>query len=147
MPAGTGLLLEGTPGETYTIPVTATFSEVENNALTGVTTVTPLKSDDTKYIFAMKKATKADDPLSFAPLTSESEVNFPAGKAYIKVEASAFESTARALVLTFDDATSVKELKNSRIEELKSYYNLNGQRVSQPSKGLYIVNGKKVVIK
>ena len=147
VPAGTGLLLEGTPGETYTIPVTATFSEVENNALTGVTTVTPLKSDDTKYIFAMKKATSADDPLSFAPLTSESEVNFPAGKAYIKVEASAFESTARALVLTFDDATSVKELKNSRIEELKSYYNLNGQRVSQPSKGLYIVNGKKVVIK
>ena len=27
------------------------------------------------------------------------------------------------------------------------YYNLNGQRVSQPSKGVYIVNGKKVVIK
>ena len=27
------------------------------------------------------------------------------------------------------------------------YYNLNGQRVSQPTKGVYIVNGKKVVIK
>ena len=146
--AGTGLLLEGTAGITYDIPVVAEGATVSDNALTGVTTVTPLKSDDTNYIFAMRKATSADDPLSFAPLTSDAAgVNFPAGKAYIKVEASAFESTARALVLTFDDATSVKELKNSRIEELKSYYNLNGQRVSQPSKGLYIVNGKKVVIK
>jgi hypothetical protein len=26
-------------------------------------------------------------------------------------------------------------------------YNLNGQRVAQPTKGLFIVNGKKVVIK
>lgn len=28
-----------------------------------------------------------------------------------------------------------------------AYYNLNGQRVSKPSKGIYVVNGKKVVIK
>ena len=28
-----------------------------------------------------------------------------------------------------------------------AYYNLNGQRVSHPSKGIYIVNGKKIVIK
>ena len=144
--AGTGLLLEGTAGMKYDIPVVAEGATVSENALTGVTAVTPLKSDDTKYIFAMKKATSADDPLSFAPLTSESEVNFPAGKAYIKVEASAFESTARALVLTFDDATSIRSV-DSRQLTVDSYYNLNGQRVSQPSKGLYIVNGKKVVIK
>lgn len=27
------------------------------------------------------------------------------------------------------------------------YYNLNGQRVAQPTKGVYIVNGKKIIIK
>ena len=27
------------------------------------------------------------------------------------------------------------------------YYNLNGQRVDKPLRGLYIVNGKKIVIK
>ena len=27
------------------------------------------------------------------------------------------------------------------------FYNLNGQRVVQPTKGLYIVNGKKIVVK
>ena len=26
-------------------------------------------------------------------------------------------------------------------------YNLQGQRVEQPTKGLYIVNGKKVIVK
>ena len=29
----------------------------------------------------------------------------------------------------------------------KSVYNLSGQRVANPTKGLYIVNGKKVIIK
>ena len=29
----------------------------------------------------------------------------------------------------------------------KVVYNLAGQRVAQPTKGLYIVNGKKVIIK
>ena len=28
-----------------------------------------------------------------------------------------------------------------------SYYMLDGRRVAQPTKGLYIVNGKKVIIK
>lgn len=31
--------------------------------------------------------------------------------------------------------------------EGSDYYNLNGQRVSKPSKGLYIENGKKIVVK
>ena len=45
------------------------------------------------------------------------------------------------------EATGVKELKNSRIEGLKSVYNLNGQRVMKPTKGLYIKDGKKMFIK
>ena len=36
---------------------------------------------------------------------------------------------------------------NSNNAVSTTYYNLNGQRVSQPTKGLYIVNGKKVIIK
>ena len=36
---------------------------------------------------------------------------------------------------------------NSNNAVSTTYYNLNGQRVSQPAKGLYIVNGKKVIIK
>lgn len=67
-------------------------------------------------------------------------------KAYLAVpEAKA--RTAGFSLFGDGETTGVKDLKNSRIEELKSVYNLNGQRVSQPTKGLYIVNGKKTMVK
>ncbi|MBQ8154586.1 MAG: BspA family leucine-rich repeat surface protein [Prevotella sp.] len=45
--------------------------------------------------------------------------------------------------------TGIEELKNGRIEGLKSesWYDLNGRRVLYPTKGVYIKNGRKVVIK
>ncbi len=45
--------------------------------------------------------------------------------------------------------TGIEELKNGKIEELKSdqWYDLNGRRVLRPSKGLYINNGRKVMMK
>ena len=48
--------------------------------------------------------------------------------------------------LTFGDATSIGSVKNVKVED-GVYYNLAGQRVIQPAKGLYIVNGKKYVVK
>ena len=42
--------------------------------------------------------------------------------------------------------TGIDEL-NETSETTNRYYNLNGQRVNLPRKGLYIANGKKVVIK
>ncbi|GEM_PF-6298765 len=45
--------------------------------------------------------------------------------------------------------TGIEELKNGRMEGLKSesWYDLNGRRVLYPTKGVYIKNGRKVVIK
>jgi hypothetical protein len=57
--------------------------------------------------------------------------------------------SASRIQMAFNDETAnVVELKDGRMEELKSYYNLKGQRVEKPlKKGLYICNGKKVIIK
>ena len=44
------------------------------------------------------------------------------------------------------DATGIEEIDHSQFT-MDNYYNLNGQRVAAPTKGLYIVNGHKVVIK
>ena len=45
--------------------------------------------------------------------------------------------------------TGIEELKNGKIEEWKSesWYDLNGRRVLSPSKGVFIQNGKKIVVK
>ena len=58
-------------------------------------------------------------------------------------------NAASRISMSYDDeTTSVKESKSSRIEGLKSCYNLKGQRVEKPvKKGVYIRDGKKVVIK
>jgi len=46
-------------------------------------------------------------------------------------------------------AVNTTGISNIAAETLKTavIYNINGQRVSQPSRGLYIMNGKKVVLK
>ena len=45
------------------------------------------------------------------------------------------------------DATGISNLSISSKSEKNEYYTLDGRKVSQPQKGLYVVNGKKVVIK
>ena len=46
----------------------------------------------------------------------------------------------------FDDVTGIELIERENLKDL-NYYNLAGQRVAQPSTGLYIVNGKKIIIK
>lgn len=150
VPAGTGLLLLGeTKGGSYDITVVASGDAVDGNDLTGVTADTPMQSNtEGDYIFIMRKASSADSPLTFAPLSTTTEVTVPAGKAYITVPASAFATLSRDLSISFgDETTSIADVR-SKMEDVRGdYYNLQGQRVKAPTKGLYIVNGKKVIMK
>ena len=68
-----------------------------------------------------------------------------AGKAYLKVPGDA----ARQFIGFGDDneTTGIQTVANSQQSAANSYYDLQGRRVAQPTKGLYIVNGKKVIIK
>ena len=45
-----------------------------------------------------------------------------------------------------DGTTGVKEVKSGEVKS-DEWYTLQGQRVAKPGKGLYIKNGKKVVVK
>ena len=63
-------------------------------------------------------------------------------------EGTSTAATATSLGISFGgNTTGIAEIDTLRKVEDNKFYNLNGQRVSQPKKGLYIVNGKKVVIK
>jgi hypothetical protein len=53
-----------------------------------------------------------------------------------------------AVVLVKDGATGIAAVAKSQEQTANSqYFNLAGQRVAHPAKGLYIVNGKKVIVK
>ena len=78
-----------------------------------------------------------------------SAVTVGANKAYVNTDA--ISTLARELDFEIgfadDGVTSVNEVRNLKNELSVDFFNLAGQRVAQPTKGLYIVNGKKVIIK
>ena len=60
-------------------------------------------------------------------------------------------ANAPQFVMSFDDGmtTSINKIDGSgvKVQGADTYFNLNGQRLSAPQKGINIVNGKKVIIK
>jgi hypothetical protein len=57
---------------------------------------------------------------------------------------AAYEEAASRINITFDDVTAIKGIKTDGEEKI---YTLSGQRVNKAGKGVYIVNGKKVIKK
>lgn len=45
------------------------------------------------------------------------------------------------------DATGIAEVENASFNMNQDYYNLQGQKVSNPKKGIYIINNKKTIVK
>ena len=69
------------------------------------------------------------------------------GKVYLDASTSAHELEFIGFDAEEGDVTGISEIETMRNGENEKFFNLAGQRVAQPQKGLYIVNGKKVVIK
>ena len=74
-----------------------------------------------------------------------------AGIVYIDKNNVNIGTGAHGLAITFGEdegnVTGVNDVKSLKTDVRGEYFNLAGQRVAQPTKGLYIVNGKKVIIK
>ncbi len=69
----------------------------------------------------------------------------PAGKCYLHLDA---EPAANELTMDFGDGdvTGIKNLTPALSKGEGAVYDLQGRQVAQPTKGLYIVNGKKVFV-
>lgn len=83
-----------------------------------------------------------DDELGFYPL--ENGLALEAGKAFIKLDGS---SPAKFFGVNFGDATGINAINADGPALNGAIYNMAGQRVTNPTRGIYIVNGKKVLIK
>ena len=138
VPAGTALLLNGS-ATTYNVPViakSAATDDVSGNKLIGVVTNKEIAAE-AGYVLM------ASPSLGFYLNTNAFTVG--ANTAYLPAGFDA--SGARPAFFWFgDDATGINAIQATETVS-KNYYNLSGQRVALPTKGLYIVNGKKVIIK
>lgn len=74
--------------------------------------------------------------------------NLAKGKAYLQTDAQLTPADAgsRGVSIIFaDEATGIEAVTTQQGDG--QWYNLQGQKVAQPAKGLFIKNGKKVIIK
>lgn len=133
VPANTGLLVKG---ETANVPVCAS-AEAVSNLLVGVTTDTPM---DAGTIFVLMKGSKG---IGFYKNTNAFTLR--ANSAYLPAE-DVEGSTARAFIALDDEATGIVDVKAVK-EDAEGMFDLQGRKIVKPTKGLYIVNGKKVVVK
>ena len=137
--AGTGLLLQRT-GDTssagsFNIPIVASGTDISGtNKLVGVTAVAGAAiGGDGIYDYILN-----DGKFYHAESGTIAQ-----GKAYLHLDAD--PAGARSLDIDFGGTTGIKNIKVGTEDNI--YYDLQGRRVLYPTKGLYIVNGKKVIIK
>ena len=142
VPAETPIIVyTTTKGATVNVPVTtAEASNVDDNALEAGDNTTAWNGTDgyTYYYLANDQFHKATSG------------TLKSGKAYLKVLTSEIPDLTRPFSFAFDDdnTTGINAIENGNANIKDAIiYNLNGQRVVNPNKGLYIVNGKKVIMK
>ena len=133
IPAGTGVVVAGEPN-TYNVPVIASADPVVGNLLKGVTSYYEAREGD--YVLAYK-----DEVKGFFP--AEPDLVIPKGKAYLPLGGS----DARSFLPLNYETTGIGALLMNNEKVKKEIFSLSGQRVSQPKKGLYIIGGRKVVVK
>ena len=142
VPAGTGLLVKGDAG-TYKIPhanVRSTYVNYLKGNLGDAIKIEETDGDKTNYYLSGKDGTF---------VSVNGSANIGKNKAYLQLPTSVFGGT-RSIGISYDDedgTTSIKNLTPAHSEGGGAWYTLQGQRVAKPGKGLYIHNGKKVVIK
>lgn len=136
--AETGLVLKGAEG-TYYIPVIES-SETEKGELKHSSIYDYVITDEELSSYTFYGLTvNSENKAQFVKLNKGT---IPAQKAFLKVA----NTTAREMSVFFaDDTTGINVIAAENGAE--GIFNLNGQKVQKAQKGLYIVNGKKVMVK
>lgn len=133
--AGEGLLIKNVGNvPSVTLPVVHDATKYVNNDLVGVTKNMEAKDFAGKkaYILANDEEFKYIDP-------ENSRGTLQKGKAYLLLSD---ETLAKPSTLFIGEATAINGVAVEKKAD-NAIYNLQGMRVKTPTKGLYIINGKK----
>lgn len=132
--AGTPVLLKGT-SETATLTIGTGYAETPGTSgLTG-TYLAKTINGEADYVLGINAGV-----VGFYHWDSN---NLAANRAYLASTAG-----VKGFAINWDGVTDgISAVDNGQSAKGEIIYSLSGQRVSKPTRGLYIVNGKKVVIK
>ena len=146
VPANTGIIVglaeATTEAKTISVPVCAGETEnVDNNMLVAVleaTTIQQTVDGYTNYVFG-----KSGGKEQFFKVRAAG-MEVPANNAYLTIP----DAQAKGLdeIGLNGDATGISTIENADMQN-GEVYNLQGQKVNRAQKGVYIVNGKKVILK
>lgn len=152
IPANQGAILKGAGTHKLAI-VDAATSDWTDNKLKGTNVATYVEglsyvlANGTNgvgmYVAALNKTENGSNPAE-----GETGTHFlnNANKAYLPVQATE-ENPSRSLVFSFGgEETAIKDINGVENSGKTVIYDLSGRRVQKLGKGLYIVNGKKVVM-
>ena len=153
VPADNGVLIEARQGSSLPADFYYAIGEKDNttynilhNMMTGVTVKkTVVNSTTADPLYAMSKSEGLLKLIK--PGTS---FNFPVHKAYARPQ-DTFSGAAKVQPV-FDEednnnVTGIENIENTTTTDKNVYYNLQGQRVENPQHGVFILNGKKVILK
>ena len=145
VPAGTGVLLVAEVGQTYMIPFAdnedATVIEVNLfKAMVEPAWISPEVPYETGEIY--HNYVLNEDANKFKPLT-DNGIQGEAQSAYLQVPCDDVTEGELINIGLRDTADGIQGIKSVAGEN--AIFDLQGRRVSQTQKGIYIVNGKKVL--
>ena len=144
IPAKQGALLNGAPG-TYTLSIEETASNWEANMLSGTTVAKDMSTltGDVYLLTADGENSAKLSKLVLAVDATEAKKTLAANKAYLHIATS----SARFLVFNFDEdnETAIESIGSEEGNMKEEIFDLAGRRVQKAQKGLYIVNGQKVI--
>ena len=134
IPATKAVILKSSSA-TITLTPASTTETLEGNELQG--TATSITNPGNAYVLNKTET----NGVGFYKLSSTGTIG--ANKAYLTYSSP---SHTRSF-FGFDETTGISMPTAEVIDADAVVYDLQGRRVAQPTKGLYIVNGKKVIIK
>lgn len=160
--AGEAMLVKGPKG-TYSVNSSAIQAAYVNMMVGNTGASVVINSTDNIFVNYVLSGGQ------FKAITAGEQATIPQGKAYLQIPSNALTRAANddENPLTYDlseepemismkvdtrgisgdgDTTGIEE-KIREAAESGVYYNLNGQRVDKPAKGLYIREGQKVIVK
>ena len=163
VPAQTAVVLEcnsTNPADNQLLPTGDETPETSNNRLCGTFFGEAINGLTVKDGTGAERNVTRDNIRAFNINTADSRnpigfykvksnvTNIPGNKAFLVLTNA--EAQAKGFVLEFEDGgtTGIETIESSKNStEDGVYYDLQGRRVENPTRGVYIVNGKKVVIK